>query len=109
MSPLKNNRLGFSVVMVRRMRVAALEFCSQILSCGSGVPVLFGSSVVGSGAAGSCRLSPTVAKLNTTGSAALAAALKLSAPRLAKDTAMEAATLRARVREVDILIMLPNV
>src|SRR5215475_501241 len=101
MSPLKNNRLGFSVVAVCIKRVAALEFCSQILS--------FGSSVVGSGAEGSCRLSPTVAKLNTTGSAALAT-LEPKAPRAANERAILADTPLTRARQgANILMMLPGV
>src|SRR5580658_521699 len=86
MSPLKNSRFGFCDWMPERMVANAAVLVTHSLSCGRMLPVRLGtppwvvgkgfaSSVVASGLPGSVRLSPTVAKLNITGSEACAPAI----------------------------------
>src|ERR1700722_7265530 len=107
MSPLKNNRFGSCDWMPARIAPNAWGFCTHSLSCGRMVPVRLGtppwvvgfgfaSKVVASGLPGSVRLSPTVAKLKTTGAEACALATPVT--DLATIEAAHAAYARRKAR-----------
>src|SRR5579884_2895981 len=107
MSPLKNRRFGYCAWMPFKIPAKPCVFCTHMLSWGRMVPVRLGAppwvvglglanSVVASGLFGSVRLSPTVAKLKTTGS--LACALAVPAAEIATIETAHAALTRRESR-----------